>query len=161
MPITVATQLTSKPDGRARSRRVLVVVDDACTAPELCASVRALGGDTPIEVLVIAPARGAASAQWYVDEDAVHADATHRLRTCVSCLGRRGIRVRGQLSDSDPVQGIADALHEFPADEIVLVTAPQRPSRWLRQNDIDRARDAFRQPITHLFMPARHGKAGQ
>ena len=157
----VAAPSTSEPRGSAESRRVLVVVDDACTAPELCASVRALGGDISIEALVIAPARGQASAQWYLDEDAVRADATHRLRTCVSCLGRRGIRVRGELSDSDPVQGIADALHEFPADEIVLVTAPQRPSRWLRQNDIDRARKSFRQPITHLFMPALHGEAEQ
>jgi hypothetical protein len=113
-----------------------------------------VGRDTTIEALVIAPARGAASAQWYVDDDAARADAAHRLRTCVGCLGERGIRARGELSDPDPVQGIADALHEFPADEIVLVTAPHHPSRWLRQNDIDRARHAFRQPITHLFMPA-------
>jgi RNA polymerase sigma factor (sigma-70 family) len=53
------------------------------------------------------------------------------------------------------LHAIADALHEFPADEILLVTAPQRPSRWLRPNVIDRARQAFREPITHVVMPAR------
>jgi GABA permease len=135
-------------------RRLLVVVDDACTAPELCTSVRAYAGDQPIEAVVLAPARGTAATQWYVDEDAARADATHRLRTCVACLARDGIRVTGELSDPDPVQAIADALHEFAADEILLVTAPQRPSRWLRQNVIDRARQAFRQPITHIVMPA-------
>jgi hypothetical protein len=113
-----------------------------------------MAGGASIEALVVAPAHGTASTQWYVDEDAAHAEATHRLRTCVSCLGRGGIRASGRLSESDPVQGIADALHDFQADEIVLVTALQRPSRWLRQDDIDRARRSFPQLITHLFMPA-------
>lgn len=154
MATTVATSPTSKPTDRGTSRRTLVVVDDACTAPELCAGVRALAGGSRTEARIIAPARGTASSQWYVDGDAARADATHRLRVCLSCLGRNGVRVSGELSDPDPVQGIAHALDEFPADEIVLVTAPRRPSRWLRQNDIDRARRSFSQPITHLFMPA-------
>jgi GABA permease len=150
----IATPTASERRSRTSSRRVLVVADDACTTPELCASLRAIAGDTPIEALVIAPAHGTTATQWYVDEDAARADATHRLRTCVNCLVRDGIRVSGELSVPDPIQAIADALHEFPADEILLVTAPQRPSRWLRQNVIDRARRAFLQPITHIVMPA-------
>jgi GABA permease len=150
----IATPTASERRSRTSSRRVLVVADDACTTPELCASLRAFAGDTPIEALVIAPAHGTTATQWYVDEDAARADATHRLRTCVNCLVRDGIRVSGELSVPDPIQAIADALHEFPADEILLVTAPQRPSRWLRQNVIDRARRAFLQPITHIVMPA-------
>jgi GABA permease len=150
----IATPTASERRSRTPSRRVLVVADDACTTPELCASLRAFAGDTPIEALVIAPAHGTTATQWYVDEDAARADATHRLRTCVNCLVRDGIRVSGELSVPDPIQAIADALHEFPADEILLVTAPQRPSRWLRQNVIDRARRAFLQPITHIVMPA-------
>jgi GABA permease len=150
----IATPTASERRSRTSSRRVLVVADDACTTPELCASLRAFAGDTPIEALVIAPAHGTTATQWYVDEDAARADATHRLRTCVNCLVRDGIRVSGELSVPDPIQAIADALHEFPAAEILLVTAPQRPSRWLRQNVIDRARRAFLQPITHIVMPA-------
>ena len=136
------------------SRRVLVVVDDACIAPELCASVRAFAGDGSVEALVVAPAHDTVSSQWYVDEDAARADATRRLRTCVSCLARDGIRAGGELSDPDPIQGIADALHEFPADDILLVTAARRPSRWLRHDVVDRAQHAFRQPVTHIAMPA-------
>jgi hypothetical protein len=156
MPPTIAlpTTAASKPRGRAASRRVLVVADDACTAGGLCASVREFAAATPIEALVIAPAHGTASTQWYVDEDAARADATQRLRAWVACLAGDGIRVSGELSDPDPIQGIADALHEFPADEILLVTAPLRPSRWLRQNVIERAHKAFRQPITHIALPA-------
>ena len=116
----IATPTASERRGRG-GRRVPIVADDACTTPELCASVRAFARGTPIEALVIAPAHGTAATQWYVDEDAARADATHRLRTCVSCLIRDGIRVSGELSDPDPIQAIADALDEFPADEILLV----------------------------------------
>jgi GABA permease len=138
---------------RGPSRRVLVIVDGACTAPELCSRVRAYAGDNPIEALVVAPEHGSAETQWYVDEEAAHADATQRLRAWIACLARDGIRTAGQLSDPDLVQAIADALHEFHADEILIVTAPQRPSRWLRQNVIDRARRSFAQPIEHVVIP--------
>src|SRR5580765_3490766 len=137
----------------ASRRRVLVVVDQPCTAPELCASVREHVVTDRVDVLVIAPAHGSPDTQWYVDEDAARADATHRLRACVACLAGDGIRASGQLSDPDPVQAIADALYEFPAGEILIVTAPQRPSNWLHQNIIDRARHRYEQPISHVFMP--------
>lgn len=148
----LATPPADGPRTRAGPRRVLVVIDDACTAPELCASVREFARDLPIEAFVIAPAHGTTATQWYVDEDAARADATHRLRTWVNCLAREGLCVSGELSDPDPIQGIADALHEFPADEILLVSLPQRPSGWLRKNVIERARHTFRQPL--IVMPS-------
>jgi len=52
------------------------------------------------------------------------------------------------------VQAITDALKEFPADEILIITAPQRPSTWLRQNAVERARRSFELPIEHLVIPA-------
>ena len=148
----VATETRSR--SRVAGRRVLVVVDDVCTAPEVCASVRAHANGRSFEALVLAPAHGTAATQWYVDEDAARADATHRLRTCIACLADDALRVTGNLGDPDPIRAIADALYEFPADEILLVTAPQRPSRWLRLNVIDRARHTFRVPVTHVVMPA-------
>jgi hypothetical protein len=149
----LATPGSSELRHKATGRRVLVVVDAACTAPGLCPGVRAFSRDTPIEAFVITPAHDTAATQWYVDEDAGRADATHRLRTCMTCLARHGIRANGELSDPDPIQGIADALNQFPADEILFVTAPQRPSTWLHQNVIDRARHKFPQSIEHLVLP--------
>jgi GABA permease len=145
---------------RVASRRVLVVVDDGCTAPEVCASVRAHAGARSFEALVLAPAHGTAATQWYVDEDAARAEAIHRLRTCVACLDDDGIRVTGNLGDPDPVLAIADALYGFPADEILLVAAPHGPSRWLRPNVIDRVRHAFRVPVTHVVMPTALQRGG-
>ncbi|HSC51475.1 MAG TPA: hypothetical protein VLD16_14530 [Gaiellaceae bacterium] len=145
---------------RGPRRRVLVVVDEICTAPELCASVRTHAGNEPIDALVIAPAHGSIATQWYVDEDAARADATHRLRTCVACLAADGIQAEGRLSDPDPAQAIADALHTFPADEILFITGPQRRSTWLRQNAIDRVRRSFDQPVEHVVMPVGRPGAG-
>lgn len=149
----IAAQPTSLQGSGKSCRRVLVLVDGACTAPDLCASVRAATGGPPTEALVIAPAHGSAATQWYVDEDAARADATHRLRACAACLTRDGVHTRVQLGDPDPVVAIADALHDFPADEILLVSAAQRPSTWLHPSMIERARRSFRQPIKHAVMP--------
>ena len=156
----MTTVLTAKEPTTHRSRReevirrrMLIVVDEPCTSPELCAGVRTQSDGLPLDALVIAPAHASAATQWYVDEDAARADATYRLRRCIACLRNDGILVRGRLGDEDPVLAIADALHEFPADEILFVTTPQRPSRWLRPNVIDRARRAFPQPVRHIAMP--------
>ena len=73
--------------------------------------------------------------------------------------GNAGIDAEGALGDPDPVGAIADALQDFDADEILLVTAPQRPSSWLRPNVVDRARRTFAVPIHHSVV--RPGGAGR
>ena len=149
----IETEPVPLPHSPDSGRRILVVVDEPCTSPELCAGVHSDAGGTPTDALLIAPTHGPAAARWYVDEDAARVDATHRLRACVACLGAEGIRAEGRLGDPDPVQAIADALHVFAADEIQIITAPQRPSTWLHQSVIDRARRSFEQPIKHVVMP--------
>ena len=151
--MTTAFLMRSHRFEHAHPHRVLLVVDESCPSPSLCASVRQQSAQEPIDALVIAPAHGSAASQWYVDEDAARADATQRLRGCVTCLADAGIPAKGRLADPDPVLAIGDALHDFPADEILIVTAPQRPSTWLRKSVIDRARRHFRQPVKHLVVP--------
>lgn len=138
----------------ASCHRVLVVVDQPCTAQDLCARVLAHARDDPIEALVIAPVHGGPESQWLVDEDAARSAATRRLRACVSYLARADVRAGARLGDPDTVQAIADALHEFPADEILLISPPQRPSSRLHQNVIDRVRHRFAQPVTHIVVPS-------
>ena len=139
---------------RSATRRLIVVIDDPCTAPQLCASVRNHTGAGQLEICVVAPAHDLPATQWYVDEEASRADAMHRLRTCMSCLRKSGVRVRAELGDADPVQAIRDALVHFEADEILIVTAPRRPVGWLQPNVIERARK-LGLPLTHIVMPPR------
>ena len=149
----MSTQVISK------TQRVLVVVDAVCTSPALCAILRARAAGTPLEAFVISPAHGTAATQWYVDEDAARADATRRLRACIACLDDHGIPAAGELADPDPVLAIADALRVFPADQILIVTAPQRPSTWLQPSVIDRARRRFDEPVEHVVMPAASARS--
>ncbi len=121
----------------------------------MSASAHVVAAGEPIEAVVVAPAHGAAFAQWYVDEDAARAEAIHRLRTCLDCLAHNGIEVRGHLGDADPVQAIDDALYAFDADEILLVTAPQQPATWLRPGVAERVRRTFEQPVRHVTMPPK------
>ena len=151
--MTTASLTPPRQFQRAHRHRVLVVVDEPCPSPSLCASMRAQAAREPIEALIIAPAHGSAATQWYIDDDAARADATHRLRGCVGCLAGAGIHAEGRLADPDPVNAIADALHDFPADEILIITTPQRPSTWLHKSVIDRARRSFPQPVKHLVVP--------
>ena len=55
-----------------------------------------------------------------------------------------------RVGDPDPRVAIEDALHEFPADEVVLVTRPQDKAGWLEQllGDDELAR--------RLGIPVRH-----
>jgi siroheme synthase (precorrin-2 oxidase/ferrochelatase) len=51
---------------------------------------------------------------------------------------------------SDPLTAIQDALREFPADEIVVVTRPEEDTTWLERGTGDSAR--FDIPVTHLVL---------
>jgi GABA permease len=160
--VTATLEQRTVPEAAAVSqRRILVVVDAACTAPDLCVRIRAHTGNDEIATLVIAPAHDSSATRWYVDEDAARAEATHRLRACVACLAQDRFRVQARLADPDPVQAIADALHDFAADEILIVTTPQPASSWLRTNLIDRARRTFEQPIEHVVMPTTTARRGR
>jgi hypothetical protein len=51
---------------------------------------------------------------------------------------------------SDPLAAIQDALREFPADEIVVVTRPEEDTTWLERGTGESGR--FDIPVTHLVV---------
>ena len=56
------------------------------------------------------------------------------------------------VGDADPVQAAADALHVFPADELVIATHPEGRSNWLARGVVERARRRFGSPVAHLVV---------
>jgi hypothetical protein len=58
------------------------------------------------------------------DGDQAFSDAEARLRGCLDLLDSAGIEANGVVGNGDPLQAIADVLHGFPADELVLATHP-------------------------------------
>jgi len=80
----------------------------------------------------------------------MEAAAEARLEDSVLALAAAGVEARGQVGDDDPLQAIEDALRTFGADEIILATHPEGRSKWLERGVVERARERFDLPITHV-----------
>lgn len=143
----------SRQPSRPQRHRVLIVADTHCTEPGRCVQRLDPRFVASMQALVVAPAHEASG--WVVDESAVLAEASQRLETCTECLGATGTWVTPttRVGDTDPVQAIADALAEFPADEVLFVTPPARRS-WHRRSAIERARRSFPMRIEHIVVGA-------
>ena len=107
-------------------------------------------GDTPTDVLVVAPALNSRLRHWVSDVDGAVARAHDRVELAVGELRERGIAARGHVGDSDPMVAIADALADFSASEIVIATHPPGESNWLERGLIANASSRFDIPVTHL-----------
>lgn len=141
-----------------KRRRILFVAHQACGNPALCAEVRA-HAERAADVHVVAPALSSLLHRWTSDDSEDRALAEERLEASIGCLRRHGLRAHGTLGDADPVQAIADALFEFPADEIVIcLEEPERP-HWLRKGAVERARERFQVPIIEIDVAAREPAA--
>jgi hypothetical protein len=136
-------------DGR---HRILVVANETVAGRSLRAEVvrRAREGDA--EVLVVTPALNTRIRHWTSDEDTARGLAQARLDESLAALGADAVDARGSVGDDDPIQAIEDSLRVFGADEIVISTHPHGRSNWLERGVVDRARERFDLPITHVVV---------
>ena len=136
-------------DGR---HRILVVANETVAGRSLRDEVvrRAVAGDA--EVLVVTPALNTRIRHWTSDEDTARSVAQARLDESLAALSGDGIDARGIVGDDDPCQAIEDALRMFPADEIVVSTHPAGRSNWLEDGVVERAKERFDLPITHVVV---------
>jgi hypothetical protein len=103
-------------------------------------------------VLVVTPALNAPLKHWVSDEDQARAEAQKRLNASLATLAESGVQARGEVGDGDPIQAIEDALRTFGADEIILSTHPEGRSHWLERGVVEKARERFAVPITHVVV---------
>jgi hypothetical protein len=127
---------------------ILVIANRTCPCPALVDEVARRAGDTPAEVLVVAPALNSRLRHWVSDVDGAIARAHDRVELAVGELRERGVRTRGEVGDSNPMVAITDALANFPASEIVIATHPAGQSNWLERGLIENARARFDIPLT-------------
>jgi hypothetical protein len=141
-----------------KRRRILFVANQVCGNPALCAEVRA-HAEGAADVLVVAPVLSSPLHRWTSDDSEHRALAEERLEASVSCLRKHGLRAHGTLGDADPVQAIADALYEFPAEEIVVCLEEPERAHWLRKGVIERSKKRFRLPVTEIAVASRQRAA--
>ena len=133
-------------------RRILVIANETVGGETLREMIlrKAEGADEQVRVVV--PALNSPLRHWASDEDAARAAAADRLEASLRRLKEAGVDADGEVGDGDPLQAIEDALRTFGADEIVISTHPEGRSNWLERGVVEKARDRFDCPITHVVV---------
>jgi hypothetical protein len=134
-------------------RRLLVVTTAPIDDELLRDRVREHTGPEDAEVRVVAPASDISPLDWLAsDEDAARAEAADVAEQAGRAVAPEAGEVEAWVGDTDPVQAIEDALREFPADELIVVTRPGDDASWLEQDAAAEAFSRFDLPVTHLVV---------
>jgi hypothetical protein len=134
-------------------KRILVVATAPVREESLRGRVRAHAGSEDAEVRVVAPAAEISRLDWLTnDEQEARAKAAERAVDAGLAVAPEAASVDAEVGDTDPVQAIEDALREFPADELVLVTHPDEDASWLEEGTAEEALARFDLPVTRLVV---------
>jgi len=136
----------------AGERRILVVANETVGGHTLLSMILERSVDVREEVLVVTPALNSPLKHWVSDEDDARVAAQERLDTSLARLAEAGVEARGEVGDGDPLQAMEDALRTFGADEIIISTHPPGRSNWLERGVVEKARERFPVPITHVVV---------
>jgi len=133
-------------------RRILVVANETVGGKTLCQEINRRSTGVAEHVLVVSPALNSPLKHWVSDEDGARAAASQRLTESLVKLRSLGVNAEGEVGDADPLQAIEDALRTFGADEIIISTHPEGRSHWLERDIVQKARERFAVPITHVVV---------
>jgi hypothetical protein len=133
-------------------RRILVVANETVAGHTLRSMILERSLDVREEVLVVTPALNSPLRHWVSDEDDAREAAQERLDASLAKLADAGVAARGEVGDGDPLQAMEDALRTFGADEIIISTHPEGRSNWLERGIVEKARERFAVPITHVVV---------
>ena len=128
------------------AKRALVVT----TVPADESSLREAIGDAD-EIRVVAPAADVSFLGWLTnDEDDARREAEEAAeRVAAAAGGETRVEIDRTSGSTDAAQAIRDALRDFDADEIVVVTRPGDDSTWLEDETVRAALDAHGIPVRH------------
>jgi hypothetical protein len=79
-------------------------------------------------------------------------DAHQRLAHTLKVLEDEGLEAIGQVTHPDPYTAVQTAIQFYNPDEIVISTFPETRSGWLRENLIERVKDATTKPVHHVVV---------
>jgi nucleotide-binding universal stress UspA family protein len=121
------------------AKRLLVVATAPVEEAALRDRMREHAGQDA-EVRVVAPASDLSPLEWLAtDEDEARGEAADIARSAERAVEPEAGHVETEVGDSDPVQAIEDALRQFPADEVIVVTRPGEDAGWLEKDSAEEA----------------------
>jgi len=141
--------------GGPDERRVLVIANETVGGGPLRTRIQELSEGFDTKVLVVTPALNSRVRTITSDVDPAREQAQQRLDASLARLREDGIDAQGEVGDGDPLQAIEDALRTFGADQIVISTHPEGRSNWLERGVVDKAKERFAVPITHVVVDLR------
>jgi len=113
-------------------RDVLVITSSEWPIAEL----RAALGDDVGKLRVVVPAVRQSRLQWLTNaDDDVRERADDAASTIADALPSQDAET--SAGDSDPLLAVRDALADFAADEVVVVTRPDEEATWLEEGSSD------------------------
>ena len=132
--------------------RLLVIANETVAGRELFDAIVRLTRGRDSKVLVVAPALVDRTHAWTSDVDPARADAQARLDVSLANLFEAGIEATGEVGDEDPIVAFDDAYRIFGPDEAIISTHTPERSHWLEARVVEKARDRFDIPITHVVV---------
>jgi GABA permease len=145
------------PVSTGHAERVLVLANETVTGSELLDELRSIDRAGDAEYFVCVPANPIDTGQaehkgavymWQATVEAAQA----RLDRTLEILRSENLRANGELGDYRPLRALADAVAEFKPDRLVICTHPEDRSAWLRYDGVDRARESYDIPLTHVIV---------
>lgn len=135
--------------------RLLIVTTSSSVSEPVRREIERRAAGRHTQTMVVVPALAGSrfeQAAGEVDEAIAHADE-HREPAAEEAMDA-GARLvtEPRIGDSDPILAIEDALREFSAQEILIVTRPAEEADWMEEDLFDRARERFRLPIAHFVV---------
>jgi hypothetical protein len=117
-----------------RRRRLLIVLTCPVEDPDTVGRIarEALRDGEPedrAEVMVLAPARIGFLDRWASDVEGARREAQRNLVQIVAALAKAGVSAEARVGDEDVVQAVEDQMTEFPATEVILVSAQEGEDR--------------------------------
>jgi hypothetical protein len=127
---------------------LLVVITTEVADGVLRDFVRSRGGDDA-EMLVVAPASEISRLDWLTNaEDGARIEAASLAVKTAEATPTEDVEAR--VGDSSPVKAIEDALRQFPADEVLVVTRSDNDASWLEEGSGETAHTRFRLPVVRV-----------
>jgi hypothetical protein len=138
-----------------REFRLLVVATSSGVSEPVRREIDRRAGGRPTKTMVVVPALAGSrfeQAAGAVDDAIAHADEQREPAAEEAKEAGAQLVTEPRIGDSDPILAIEDALREFPAEEILIVTRPAEDAAWMEEELFDRARKRFSQPIAHFVL---------
>jgi hypothetical protein len=138
--------------GEMAAKRVLIITNEVVANPAGVPDVVANQVREADAVCVVAPALTGRLHSWVSDVDAEYREADDRMRMLVSGIDSAGPAVSGRVGDEDPLQAVADALVEFPADALIIGVHAVDDANWRERRFSKKVRERFALPVTEVML---------